>query len=315
MSSSVELFLAFDMGGTRLKAGLVSMRDGTPLSLEVESIGDKGFDLALRYISRIGRKLMQQGACKGVGLCVPGLVSEQQTVISLPGKLEGIVGFDLEGFLTSEFGLRPIVVNDAVAYGVGEAVFGAGSDYGRVVVTTIGTGVGVAVIDRGALISSGVYGGGILGGHVPIADVISGPVDSNGRPDTIEALCCAERIVGYANQFGDGKFESVSHVYEAHAGGDPAATLGIELYRHHFTRGMVALAHAHAPEAIVVGGGAITPDNPLTSGLEERVNERLFGSYRVAIRTARLENSAALCGLAYLYGSRSARHDNAHPDS
>jgi glucokinase len=304
--SPEELLLAFDLGGTRLKAGLVSLSVGEPVAFETEDLPAGDWSAALKEIIRMGNKLARDAHCAGVALCVPGLVSDQGMVVSVPGKLEGIVGYDIAARLASEFGLRSLLYNDALAYGVGEAAFGAGKGLERVVVLTIGTGVGVAALDSGLPIGAGIYEGAILGGHIPISHATSGPVDSNGRPDTIEALCSARRILDYANQAG-GRFRSVAEVYAAHARGDVAARGGLNFYRAHLCRALVALAHAHAPEAIVLGGGAMTAGNPAMPGLERQVNERTFGSYRVRVLTARLGDAAALAGLARLWEERSAR--------
>jgi predicted NBD/HSP70 family sugar kinase len=96
---------------------------------------------------------------------------------------------------------------------------------------------------------------------------------------------------------------TVGEVYEAHTLGRPEALRGIELYRSHLTRALVALAHAHAPDAIVIGGGPMTSNNPITRGIQGPVNERLFGTYEVAVETARLGDMAALCGLAHMHKS------------
>jgi glucokinase len=299
-NSSRRCVLAFDAGGTRLKAGVVATDDGGVRVSRVEAIAGLTADDVLASVARVGRELLAEEDCDGVGLCVPGMVDGEGRVTSLPGKLRGIVDYDLAVWLSSEFGIEPVVVNDAVAYGVGEATFGAGKAYRRVVVMTIGTGVGVALIQDGTPLTSGAVGGGTFGGHIPISERNDGYKDSNGRSDTIEALCCASRIVDYANEHGM-EAGSVEDVYKALMNGRPEARSGIDLYRSHLVRGLVALAHAHAPEAIVIGGGPMTPGNPITDGVQSIVNERLFGSYKLNVEIARLGDTAGLYGLAYIH--------------
>lgn len=282
--------LAFDMGGTRLKAGVVSTEDGRVSAFDSVEIGGD-LERALAATTEMGRGLTKETACSGLGLCVPGLVDEHGVVVSLPGKFEGIEGFDLAGFLRDEFDMSPVIVNDAVAYGSGEAAFGAGRDYGRVVVVTIGTGVGVTVLEDGAPLTDGVFGAGILGGQIPISEATEGPSDTSGHSDTIEAMCRADRIAGDS-------FATVPDAFKAYAAGDPETIKAIESYRRHLTRALVALAHAHAPEAIVMGGGPMTAGTPLLDGVEDGVNSRVYGTYRVAIRLAELGDTAALAGLA-----------------
>lgn len=296
------MILAFDLGGTRLKAGAVSEDDGSVVSFHAVDVAGE-LDRGLAALTDTGRAVIEQTKCSGVGLCVPGLVDERGIVVSLPGKFDGIEGFDLPGYLRTEFGLSAVIANDAVAYGIGEAVFGAGRSFRRVVVVTIGTGVGVTVVDDGAPQSLGVFGAGILGGQIPIGERTAGPVDTSGRPDTIEAYCRAERVTDYAGEAG-GSFASVSEVFKAHSRGDPRALAGIDIYRGHLVRALVALAHAHAPEAIVLGGGPMSLGTPLSAGIEEAVNSRLFGTYRVRITLSELGDSAALAGIARIHRGR-----------
>ncbi|HVE76013.1 MAG TPA: ROK family protein [Actinomycetota bacterium] len=285
--------LAFDLGGTRLKGGVVSVEDGLVAMTATVEI-EQSFEMALEELVYTARMITESYECSSVGLCVPGLVNEEGVVLSLPGKLEGIEGFDLKGFLRRELSLEPFVVNDAVAYGSGEAAFGAGRDYRIVVVMTIGTGVGVTILENGVPLTDGVFGAGILGGQIPISEATSGPEDTSGRPDTIEAFCRADRIVDYSGT----AFKTVPDVFEAFARGDLEAVKGVETYRSHLARALVALAHAHTPEAIVIGGGPMVAGTPLLEGVEETVNSRLFGTYRVVVRPAQLGDNAALAGLA-----------------
>lgn len=287
--------LALDAGGTRLKAGVVSSGE----VVRSETVEIAGAPL-LEVVERTGHRLLgDERGWDAVGLSVPGLVDENGTLVSLPGKHEGLEGTDLRRALAEMFSTDDVVVvNDAVAYAVGEATAGAARGAGRSVVVTIGTGVGVSVVESGAPVTGGTFGGGILGGFIPIGPE-DGPLDSSGQPGTIEARCAAGRLIDYC----DGSFDDVPEVFEAHRRGDRAAVAGVESYRSYLARALVALAHAHAPEVVILGGGPMRPGNPLVEGIEGRVNERLYGSYRVAVRLAELGDTAALVGVAGMAGA------------
>jgi len=289
-------FLAFDLGGTRLKAGLVSSEGGR--AARSASIPTPGADQVLALLMQTGERLLEGATADGVGLCLPGLVDDGRT-IALPGKLDGIVGVDLASPLREAFGHDPVVVNDAIAAGAGEVAFGAGRGAQRVVTMTIGTGVGVTVFEDGRPLGTGVVGGGILGGQIPVG---LGGSDTSGRGGTIEALCRAQRIVDLANDAG-GSFGSVEDVFRANAADDVAASTGVARYRAGLARALVALAQAHAPDRIVVGGGPVTSDNPLTPGMTDMIAPNLFAGYTVEVRAAQLGDDAALAGLAHLGGA------------
>lgn len=299
---SLKRILAFDLGGTRLKVGAVNVADGQVESLRTEDVVG-GLDGALAMLGDFGHGILKDTECQGTALCVPGLVGEDGIILSLPGKLDGIEGFDLPGLLESQFSLPAMVVNDAIAYGSGEAFYGAGKSFERCVIVTIGTGVGVTVLQEGRPIATGIFGGGILGGQIPISERTSGHADTSGQHDTIEALCCAARIVDYANEEG-GSYKSVPEVYEGFEKDDKAARAGIKTYQNHLARGLAALAHAHTPDVIVLGGGPMTKDNPILPGVEEMTNARLFGTYRTTLAVAALGDSAALSGLARIHSAK-----------
>lgn len=289
--------LAFDVGGTRIKAGLLSAGTREEIRQEVVETPQRIEDL-LSTLRSMGKDLAGGSNVAACGLCVPGLVSEVGVVTDLPGKLEGIVGRDLRAELRTLTDGPIVVVNDAIAYALGEAVHGAGAGIERVAVMTIGTGIGVTVIDGQRPLGSGSLGGGILGGMIPISESTD-LIDSGGNPGSIEALCSAQRIVGYSKTAG-GKQDSVEQVYEDFANGDSTAIAGIASYRSHLVRALSAIAHAHAPQMIVLGGGPMTAENPITPGLEAELGGRLWGGFKVMLRLAELGDSAALWGLAHL---------------
>jgi glucokinase len=289
--------LAFDVGGTRIKAGLVSLTEQAVVHRSVADV--MSGDALLSQISSMGHDLLETQRPTALGLCLPGLIDEGGRSVSLPGKLEGLAGVQVKDALSKDFDVPTVVTNDAIAYATGEAVYGAGQGARRVVVVTIGTGFGVATIEDGRPATSGMLGGGILGGFIPFSDEESESKDSMGWGDTIEASCAAAGIVRCAQEHG-AKVDSVPAVYDAVARGEEGAQRGVEQYRHHLARAIRALAHAHAPEAVILGGGPMTPDNPISPGVQELVDARLFEGYSVRIEIAALGDDAALMGIAHL---------------
>ncbi|GAC1333553.1 MAG: ROK family protein [Candidatus Dormibacteria bacterium] len=256
------------------------------------------FDAALATLKAAGDRLRDEPMGM-VAVCLPGIVDESGEVLALPGKLPGAEGRNVRQWLSQAFGLPATVTNDAIAYGAGEAILGAGRGHRRVVVVTLGTGVGVAVFDGGKPAGSGPYGGGILGGQMPIDRPDPRYSDSSDRSGTIEALCRAQRLVDYAAE--EGSQATTPEAVIAEFGRQAAAAAaGVERFRGHLVRALVALAHAHAPGALIVGGGPAGPGSPLLEGIEARVNAQLFGGFSTRVLPAEGGDSAALLGLACL---------------
>lgn len=263
--------LALDLGGSRLKAAVVSGGVAGPVTV-VEHGGT--WAAASEAVLEVAGALIP-GGCDAVGLGVPGLV-EGGRVVALPDKLDGIVGVDLAGWLGA-VAPRAVVVNDTQAYGVGEAVAGAGQGFSRVVVVTLGTGVGVAVLEDGRPMGAGLVGGGQLGGQVPLG----------GK--TFEQRCRASALG-----------EDARAVVAAARAGDPDALAAVEAVRGWLVQGLRVLACAHGPSAMVVGGGPLSSDGLLLDGVEDRVREHLWPEHRCVVRRAALGDAAALVGLSVL---------------
>jgi polyphosphate glucokinase len=101
-----------------------------------------------------------------VGITVPAVV--RRGVVRTAANIdESWIGTDAERLFTDALG-RPVrVVNDADAAGLAEARFGAarGRD-GVVVLTTLGTGIGSALLHDGVLVPNSELGHLELDGHV-----------------------------------------------------------------------------------------------------------------------------------------------------
>lgn len=100
------------------------------------------------------------------GCTFPGVVTHG-VVRTAANVDKAWVGVDLAGELSTRTGQRVTVVNDADAAGVAEDRYGAAADVdGVVIVTTLGTGIGSAVLHDGVLLPNTEFGHLVLpGGH------------------------------------------------------------------------------------------------------------------------------------------------------
>jgi glucokinase len=285
--------LGMDVGATRLKAAVVTDGQVGP----VESRPTRGLDgpAVLDLLTTTATELAG-GGVDGVGVAVPGIVDGGR-VVALPGKFDGLVGTDLAAALRAVVdGAPAVVVNDAVAAAVGEAVSGAGTGYGRMVMLTIGTGVGTAVVENGRPLGGGPWGGGLLGGQIPIADDALGPRDTSGHRGTIEALCAADRLLDA--ELG---LTTVPDLLASWERREIGAVAVVASYRKSLEQALVALAQAHAPSVIVVGGGPVsTVAGWLLDGMAEGVRQRLWPGHELDVVPAALGDGAAIAGVASL---------------
>lgn len=100
-----------------------------------------------------------------VGITVPGVV--RHGVVSSAANIDGSwIGTDADALFTGASGRDVHVVNDADAAGLAEARYGAARGRaGLVIVTTLGTGIGSALVMDGVLVPNSELGHLEIAGH------------------------------------------------------------------------------------------------------------------------------------------------------
>ena len=153
-----------DVGGTSIAAGAVAVHGPNDAHVVLSDArpahadGDRETILG-QLSAAVGAAVEVAGSdLAGVAIGFPGPFDVEAGTALIHGlfKYESIYGVDLRAALRSsvpvlaELPLR--FVHDNEAAGVGEAVFGAGRGFHRVLTVTLGTGVGCCLTDRGAVI-------------------------------------------------------------------------------------------------------------------------------------------------------------------
>jgi polyphosphate glucokinase len=115
----------------------------------------------------VGELLSQFPDASGpVGITVPGVV--HAGVVRTAANIDSSwIDTDADALFTDRLGVDVHVVNDADAAGAAEVAYGAArGQRGLVIVTTLGTGIGSAMIHNGVLVPSSELGHIEIGGRV-----------------------------------------------------------------------------------------------------------------------------------------------------
>ena len=162
--------IGVDVGGSGIKGGAVDTTTGelrtsrvkfdTPEGGGVDAIADT----VDRVVEAVRDELPDLGIVP-IGLCVPAIVKHGVT-LSAANIAKDWIGRDAAAMFSERLGRRVSVINDADAAGVAEDRFGAARDEsGSVIVTTLGTGIGTALIHAGELFPNSELGHIELDGH------------------------------------------------------------------------------------------------------------------------------------------------------
>ncbi|QCR19390.1 polyphosphate--glucose phosphotransferase [Agrococcus sp. SGAir0287] len=165
-SKAPKQAIGVDIGGTGIKAALVDVRSGELLSDRIKLPTPDGGEpeaIAQVVVELVGR--LDDERTTPVGVTFPAIVRHGRT-LSAANVSKRWIDFEAEAFFEQHLG-RPIhFVNDADAAGIAEDHWGAAKDVdGLVILTTLGTGIGGALIYKGVLVPNAELGHLELDGH------------------------------------------------------------------------------------------------------------------------------------------------------
>ncbi len=303
---SPPVAVGVDVGGTKIAAAVVA-RDGTVIDRRrvATPVGDRD-----RLVATIATVVEDIGPSLPVGLGVAGIISPT-------GVLRYSPNLDLHDVpvgpaLTEALGRPAVVKNDATAALWGEHRVGAGQGVADLLMLTVGTGVGGAILANGQLVEGADGFGGELG-HVIIVE--GGRRCSCGNLGCLEAYASGSAIGRFAvERLRDGPSGSTSladvdlvdgrAVTNAAVAGDEVAQQIIAGVGHWLGIGLVNFVNILDPARILIGGGAASNAAPwLLPPAEHLLAAHVLGAAHRGIpevRLAALGADAGMIGAALL---------------
>lgn len=160
MASQATRAVGVDIGGTGIKAGLVDLEKGQLLSDRIKVATPEGAEPqdVLRAVTEVLSTLGVSGETIPLGVAFPAIVKSGRT-LSAANVSKKWIGFEAEKFFEDGLGREIHFANDADVAGVAEARYGAAKDQpGLTILTTLGTGIGSALLYNGVLIPNSELG-------------------------------------------------------------------------------------------------------------------------------------------------------------
>ena len=287
----MDIVIGIDLGGTNIKA-IALDRSGNRLyqcSYPTNDGDDKDWKSAiLETVSDIRSKVQYRKEV--IGISAPGLPNKDNTAIGfMPGRLLG-----LENFVWSDFlGATTFVLNDAISAMMAEARFGAAKGRKNVIMITLGTGVGGAILIDGKPYQGSFKKAGHLG-HIT--------VDSQGDRDIIGIPGSLEDAIGNCTieKRSYGKYKSTQQLVEDYRKNDSfAAEVWLTSVKK-LAIGIASLTNVLSPEMVIIGGGIASAGSDLFEPLEQYMSfyEWRTNGDKTEIVKAQFEEMAGAVGVA-----------------
>src|SRR5258708_22615714 len=300
--------IAVDLGGTHATVALVE--DRTIIASEVIGLERvDGLVAVLPLLAEATYRVMSQAAvdrsqASAFVLCFCGL-SDPATgrVVSTNQKYDDATRIDLPAWWQRARGLPFVIENEGRMALLGECYAGAAQGETDVVMVTLGTGIGGAVLMNGKVLRGKHMLGGNLCGHIP--------VDFNGRRCTCGAIGCAEAEAGgwslplvaeswpgFANNaLSRDPAVSFRALFEHATQGDGVALAIQERCLRIWASLTTGLIHSFDPDVVVFGGGVLASADVIVPYIQKHVTEYAWTPWgKVRIKPAQLGSRAALLG-------------------
>jgi len=284
--------IGIDLGGTAIKLGSF-LEDGTCTeSLTIATPQPSTPEAVVEAIAAAVKQLNQNDRCVAIGLGTPGPTDASGRIAKVAINLAGWHDVPLADWLEAKTGLPTVIANDANCAGLGEAWLGAGKKFKNLILLTLGTGVGGAIILDGNLFTGHRGAAGELG---LITLNPEGPPCNSGNRGSLEQYLSIGAIRRATDK------EPVELGLSAKAG-DIEAIKFWENYGRLLGAGLASLIYVLTPEAVVIGGGISASAEFFLPATLAEIEKRVLLSSRVDLEvlTAELGNRAGIVGAAKL---------------
>ena len=279
-AAAVEpLAIGVDIGGTGIKAAIVDMR-GELLESSCEP-SPRSISALRDFVCSVVKRA--KDPVRGIGVGCKGIIDANSTrVKSSPGDL-----CFLEGQLLSEVigtGDVPVCAeNDARAALIGEVLWGAARGRRNVVMLTLGTGVGGAVLVDGVVL----HGAGGAAGHLGHTTIDPwgglcicgnyGCLETHFSSRAIESDYWAHMHRAAPAKLSissTGEVPNPEAIFRAAADGDECARYVVDRALEYLGAALVSFLHTFDPEIFILGGNIVAAGPQLMAPIQDKIARR-----------------------------------------
>lgn len=153
-------YLAFDIGGTKIKWGIVN-DEGKVLEKGSFNTNVESEEKFLEEIIKVA--LEKKGEVSGVALSMPGFIDSNNGIPKVCYAIRCMEGKNITKIIEEATGLKAAVENDGKCVALAEKFNGAAKECSDFICITIGTGIGGGIFVNNALLKGSTFQGGEFG--------------------------------------------------------------------------------------------------------------------------------------------------------
>ncbi len=311
-----SLRLGIDLGGTTAKLGIVD-QDNRIIHRAAIPTAD-AFNQAVRDMADAAKTLAQDAGVPMAhfpyaGIGVPSMINPKTGRMVFANNT-GWENAPIREALKAHLGIPVLAANDADCALAGEAAAGAARGMRNVLMLTLGTGVGSALLIEQRLYTGGDSMGMEMG-HLPL--IAGGWPCTCGTRGCLEAYVSTTGLIRLTEETMAAHPDSAMHAHIQMEGGkvtgrtafacaeqgDAAALSVVDTYCAWLAQGIGGLVSVCRPELVILGGGISRAGEPLFARVRAMAEQFVFAHHLIgapAIVPAQLGNDAGIVGAANL---------------
>lgn len=278
----MQYYLAFDIGGTTIKYGLINKDKKICQKGKVATDNNKESHI-LKMLLKVAGEMNTEYTLKGIGVSTAGVVDDQGTIAYAGPTIPNYKGTPIKKSLEDDLSLKANVLNDVDSALLGEKLMGCARGYSSIYCIALGTGIGGAFYRDGQLFE------GAHGTANNIGWTLYDPADKTNYEQRASTLSLARSL----KPLGLTPIEAFDLARRGH---DKEKKI-IDNWVLKVAEGIANVYLLFDPEIMIIGGAVSAQKDYLRNLLDEKLKVLLPPNLcRTRLKMAQLGNKAQLYG-------------------
>ncbi|MCP8969402.1 ROK family protein [Ectobacillus ponti] len=295
----MEKYIAFDIGGTKVKHGLV-LADGTIIHKGSYRTDCDSLEIFLADMLRVIEEYGQEEAA-GIAISMPGFINVDTGYAEWAGAVAALQGQNLKQLLVERTSLRVEIENDGNCAALAEKLNGNAVECRNFICLTIGTGIGGGIFVNDQI----VHGHRFRGGEFGFMFTQASDTNKDSMHDNASTAALIKKYKEYKGI--ETPVEGADVFAEAYR--DEEVKRILDQWYSSLSYGIYNLAATLNPQKILIGGGVSAREEiaaELTTKLEALPYWEML---QVPLQVCKHRNDAGLLG-AVCHFQRTSTQDN-----
>lgn len=285
-------YICFDVGGTAVKHALLT-EDGTIVQKNQFPTVHTSKDAFLASLKETVQEYEKEYSIESIGISMPGTIDPYTGESILAGALYSLYGENVKELLEAEVSLPVFIENDANCALLAEKFNGNAVGVEDILLLTIGTGIGGALMIDNQLIYGHQYKAGEFGMM---------HIDISRRPNTtLHELASTSALIRFykeSKKLSEERSVEGIQIFEEMETDSEVKSI-VDEWVYYLAKGIFNVASFVNPQKILIGGGISANPKLLPLILQTLDQNPYWEDFGTTVETCLHQNNAGLIGVLF----------------